>query len=133
MTLFEFGKITIPAQSDCQPFSIVEDVGFTHSLKALDSRYSLPSWKYFTETVLPQIHQGITAESKKEIAGISWFSFTTDIWSKEVSNDSLVSSPISSLKLLKGSQQFSHWGNASVLGTKTCLNTGGLNMNMYIS
>ena len=56
---------------DCQPFSIVEDVGFTHSLKALDSRYSLPSWKYFTETVHPQIHQGITAELKKEIAGLA--------------------------------------------------------------
>ena len=75
---------------DCQPFSIVEDVGFTHLLKALDSRYSLPSRKYFTETV-PQIHQGITAEVKKAIAGISWFSFTTDIWSTEVSNDSLLS------------------------------------------
>ena len=49
------------------------DVGFTPLLKALDSRYSLPSRKYFTETVLPQIHQGITAEVKKAIAGISWF------------------------------------------------------------
>lgn len=28
---------------------------------------------------------------KKEIAGILWFSFTTDIWSTEVSNDSLLS------------------------------------------
>ena len=76
---------------DCQPFSIVEDVGFTRSLKALDSRYSFSSWKYFTETVLPQIHQGITAELKKDIAGISWFSFTTDIWSTEVSSEFLLS------------------------------------------
>ena len=28
---------------------------------------------------------------KKELAGILWFSFTTDIWSTEVSNDSLLS------------------------------------------
>ena len=68
---------------DCQLFSIVEDVRFTRSLKTLDSRYSLPSWKHFTEIVLPQIHQGITTELKKEIAGISWFSFTTAIWSTE--------------------------------------------------
>jgi len=28
---------------DCQPFSVVEDVGFTRSLKQLEPRYSLPS------------------------------------------------------------------------------------------
>ena len=76
---------------DSQPFSIVTDVGFIRLLKSMESRYSLPSRKYFTETVIPRIHRGIEAEVKKEIAGVKWFSFTTDIWSTSVSNDSLLS------------------------------------------
>ena len=40
---------------------------------------------------------GVTAAVKKELAGIPWFSFTTDIWSTEVSNDCLVSLPTGSL------------------------------------
>ena len=46
----------------------------------MESRYFLPSRKYFTETVIPRIHRGIEAEVKKEIAGVKWFSFTTDIF-----------------------------------------------------
>ena len=40
---------------DTQPFSIVENEGFTNLLKALEPRYSLPSRRYMTETVLPRI------------------------------------------------------------------------------
>lgn len=76
---------------DCQPFSVVEDVGFTRLLTQLEARYSLPSQRYITEVILPRIHQGVTTEMKKELAGVLWFSFTTDIWSTEVSNDSLLS------------------------------------------
>ena len=76
---------------DCQPFSIVADVDFTRLLKQLEPRYSLPSRRYITEVILPRIHAGVTAAVKKELAGIPWFSFTTDIWSTEVSNDSLLS------------------------------------------
>ena len=53
----------------------------------------------------------------------------------------LVSRPNGSLNLWKGSQQcYMHQlcmvltlGNTSVLNTKICLNTGGVNMNRYIS
>ena len=34
---------------------------------------------------------GVTAEVRKAIGGVQWFSFTTDIWSTDVSNDSLLS------------------------------------------
>uniref|UniRef100_A0A1X7UI74 Uncharacterized protein n=1 Tax=Amphimedon queenslandica TaxID=400682 RepID=A0A1X7UI74_AMPQE len=77
---------------DSQPFSIVTDVGFVCLLKAMESRRSLPSRKYFTEMVIPSIHRGIEGEVWKEIAGVKWYlSFTTDIWSTSVSNDSLLS------------------------------------------
>ena len=60
-------------------------------MKSMESRYSLLSQKYFTETVIPKIHEGIGAEGRKEIANFDWFSFTTDIWSTEVSIDLLLS------------------------------------------
>ena len=53
---------------DTQPFSIVENEGFTNLLKALEPRYSLPSRRYVTETVLPWIMAGVTECVKLEIA-----------------------------------------------------------------
>ena len=76
---------------DTQPFSIVENEGFTNLLKALQPRYSLPSRRYMTETVLPRIMAGVTAFVKLEIANVKWFSFTTDIWSTDISSNSLLS------------------------------------------
>ena len=46
---------------DTQPFSIVENEGFTKPLSTLEPRYSLPRRKYVTETVLPRIMAGIRA------------------------------------------------------------------------
>ena len=38
---------------DCQPISIVEDIGFNCFVKAIEPRYTIPSRKYFSETVVP--------------------------------------------------------------------------------
>ena len=76
---------------DCQPFSVVQDVGFVRLLSTLQPRYFVPSWRYITETILPWIKDGVASEVKKGIADPRWFSFTTDIRSAEVSNDSLLS------------------------------------------
>uniref|UniRef100_A0A1X7UKJ4 Uncharacterized protein n=1 Tax=Amphimedon queenslandica TaxID=400682 RepID=A0A1X7UKJ4_AMPQE len=76
---------------DNQSFSKVTDVGFACFLKAMESRYYFQSHKYFTEPVIPRIYIAIEGEVRKEIAGVKWFSFTTDIWSTSVSNDSLLS------------------------------------------
>ena len=74
-----------------QPFSVVENEGFTNILSTLEPRYSLLSRKYVTETVLPRIMAGVTACVKLEISNVQWFSFTTDIWSTEISRHSLLS------------------------------------------
>ena len=42
---------------DYQPFFIVDDVGFNRLLQVLEPRYKIPSRKYFTETVLPNIYE----------------------------------------------------------------------------
>ena len=41
-----------------------------------------------TEMVFPRIVEGVTAEVRKAIVGVQWISFTTDLWSTDVSNDS---------------------------------------------
>ena len=35
---------------DCQPISIVEDIGFNYFVKAIEPRHTIPSRKYFSET-----------------------------------------------------------------------------------
>ena len=76
---------------DSQPFSVVEDNGFVSLLKEMKPRYTIPRQKYVTETILPRIVRGVTDELKKELQFVEWYSFTTDIWSTEVSNDCLLS------------------------------------------
>ena len=38
---------------DCQPFSIIEDQGFVSLLNQLQPRYNIPSFKYFSATLIP--------------------------------------------------------------------------------
>ena len=90
---------------DSQPFLIVENVGFKRLVSALEPRYSLPSRRFITETILPRIKDGITAEVRKAIEKVRWFSFTTGMWNTEVSNDSLLSSLPTSLQILSSYNQ----------------------------
>jgi len=53
--------------------------------------YTIPSRRYISETILPQIVRGDTDEMKKELQCMEWYSFTTNIWCTEVSNDCLLS------------------------------------------
>ena len=76
---------------DNQPFSLVEDIGFQRLIQHLEPRYSLPSRKYITEVVIPRIVEGITVELHKQLGTAAWLSFTTDIWSTDVSSDCLLS------------------------------------------
>lgn len=73
---------------DCQPFSVVNDTGFVRLLNAMEPRYKIPSRKYITENVLPGISCDVRVKVEEHV---SWLSFTTDVWSTEVSNDSLLS------------------------------------------
>lgn len=76
---------------DYQPFTIVEDTGFCSLLRLLEPKYNIPSRKYFTETVVPKIHDRVKNAVAKEIDGVRNMSFTTDIWSTAVNLHSLLS------------------------------------------
>ena len=69
-------RITEMIALDSQPFSMVDDPGFTQLVRELEPRYSLPSRKYVTEKTLPRIHSMVKAAVKKQLAGVRFFSFT---------------------------------------------------------
>ncbi|XP_065892448.1 zinc finger BED domain-containing protein 4-like [Dysidea avara] len=77
---------------DCHPLSVVEDVDFRCVLNALEPRYSCPSRKYYTDTIIPKIFSGMKDEVGKLINSEEGsISFTTDIWSCSVNDTSLLS------------------------------------------
>lgn len=76
---------------DCHPFSIVDDDGFRSLINTLEPRYNIPSRKYFTETIMPKIYEGMKSVVGREVAGVSNFSLTTDIWSTDLNTTSLLS------------------------------------------
>ena len=49
-------RLAVMIAIDLQPFSIVEDVGFRQLVAALEPRFSLPSRRYLSEVVIPEIH-----------------------------------------------------------------------------
>ena len=85
-------RVTEMIALDSQPFSVVDDPGFIRLLRELEPRYSLPSRKYITENILPQIHDKVKAAVKDQLTSVqSVFSFTTDAWSRADGGASLLS------------------------------------------
>ena len=76
---------------DFQPLSIVSDVGFIRLLNMLEPRYKVPSRRYFMENIIPQMKQSIDLQIAELIKDVHYFSFTTDIWSTSLNNQSLIS------------------------------------------
>ena len=77
---------------DCHPLSVTEDVGFNRVLKTLEPRYNCPSRKYFTDSVIPKICNGMKEEVSKLISSDKPIvSLTTDIWSCSSNDTSLLS------------------------------------------
>lgn len=76
--------------SDCQPISVVEDIGFSRLMQKVKPNYVLPSRKYFSEKVLPEIHRKVRNKVNKIVEDSENISFTSDIWTNN-SNHSFIS------------------------------------------
>ncbi|QQP37372.1 Uncharacterized protein FKW44_017613, partial [Caligus rogercresseyi] len=79
---------------DDQPFSVVEDVGFRRLLQHIEPRYTLPSRRYFADVCLPELYNSIAGRVHELLTKDSdppYVSFTTDIWSSDVSPASMLS------------------------------------------
>ena len=75
---------------NCQPFSIVKDVGFNKLMKCLKPNYKLPSRKFFKEKMISTIHKSVLYKVQTLVDNAYNISFTTDIWTN-VSNHSFIS------------------------------------------
>ena len=84
-------KIAEMIALDCQPYSLVEDVGFKALVRALEPKYQIPSRRYFCETVIPEMVCTMESRIKSKLEGMQYVSFTTDVWSSDVNSDSLLS------------------------------------------
>ena len=66
---------------DNQPFSVVHDTGFNRLIKTLEPRYVLPSRKYFSQNIVPDIKEKINAKLAEMLVDVPYLSLATDIWS----------------------------------------------------
>lgn len=67
---------------DSQLFSIMEDMGFLCLMANVCPKYTMPSRKYFTEKIIPDMYSTIKARLLQDIHfndGKFSISFTTDI------------------------------------------------------
>ena len=77
---------------DNQPFSVVDDVGFRRPVEHLEPQYTLSSRHYFSDIVLPELHSIVEMHIHKLLAmGVTAISFTTDIWTSNVSPMNMLS------------------------------------------
>ncbi|XP_047138980.2 zinc finger BED domain-containing protein 4 [Hydra vulgaris] len=65
---------------DIQPYSLVTDQGFKKLIMHLEPRYTMPSKKHMTETVVPLIYEKMKMQIMSDVAKANFLSFTTDGW-----------------------------------------------------
>lgn len=66
---------------DVQPFSVVDNVGFRRIIAKAEPRYQIPSGKYFSSTLIPQMHTTIKNKIREMVSCQPSVSFTSDAWS----------------------------------------------------
>ena len=74
-----------------EPFSVVEDEGFSEVLEVTEPRYDKPS-RHFANVALPALHDIVATHIHKLLnSNIKDISFTTDIWSSDLNQTSMLS------------------------------------------
>ncbi|XP_051501698.1 E3 SUMO-protein ligase ZBED1-like [Myxocyprinus asiaticus] len=63
------------------PIYTVSKVGFQKMIHTLDKRYQLPSRNYFSQVAVPELYSKCRGEVQLEMATVTFFSTTTDLWS----------------------------------------------------
>lgn len=76
---------------DNQPYSIVGDTGFNRLIKLLQPHYQLPSRKYITDVIMPDILQKCKQKITRQINETEFVSITSDIWTESTNNRSFIS------------------------------------------
>lgn len=69
---------------DSQPLSVVENVGFRCLIEHLEPCYTLPSHHYMKKAI-PHMYNEVCDFLSKPLVNVGTVSFTTNIWSSDVS------------------------------------------------
>ena len=75
---------------NCQPISIVEDIGFQRLIGKVKPNYVIPSRKYFSQKFIPDIFRVIKGKIQKIVTDADNLSLATDLWTSS-SNDCFMS------------------------------------------
>ena len=73
--------VTYYIAKDAVPIRTVEKSGFKKLVKKFDSRYELPSRKYFSQRALPNLYTSVKEKLMKDLSSVRFYSATTDLWS----------------------------------------------------
>ena len=77
---------------DDQPFSVVEDEGLSEVLEVTEPRYDKPNLRHFADVTLPALHDIVVTHVHKLLdRSVNDISFTTDIWSSDLNQTSMLS------------------------------------------
>ena len=76
---------------DVQPYSVVEDAGFKNLLGILEPRYTIPSRKFSSTKVIPEMYDATRARVQSELNDVKSVCLTTNIWSAQSTTQSFLS------------------------------------------
>lgn len=87
------GKIMEFIALDDQPFSEVENLGFRNLINYLSPKYVIPSRRYFSDVALKEMFDNVSKHTRSILHANpnAAISFTTDIWTSNVSLMSMLS------------------------------------------
>lgn len=70
---------------------MAEDDGFIGLMAHLQPQYVIPSRRFFTENVLPDLYEELRKNVAAEVAKADHVSFTSDIWTCPSSHETFLS------------------------------------------
>lgn len=76
---------------DVQPYSVVEDVGFKGVVGTLEPRYVLPSRKFFSTKIIPEMYETTRARVQSEVDHAKSVCLTADTWTAQNTTQSFFS------------------------------------------
>jgi hypothetical protein len=76
---------------DIQPYSVTSDIGFQRPLRKICPNYNIPSRKYFTDTIIPDIFWEVKTKLQTSLNKATKISLTSDIWTASTNNSPFLS------------------------------------------
>ena len=73
------------------PLVAVEGTGFLHLMKVAEPHFTVPSRKYFSNTVISAIYSQEKEKVQRSLDWVEYCSMTTDIWTAQHQNRSYIS------------------------------------------